>query len=618
VDADREALRRARQGDAAEALDPAETLLLSLHPPEHYRADARHWLRWLDRRWFYGIPRSLLTEGLRPLGRLALVDNAAAVLPAAHEALAHATAATAVADTALAAGAEMRVETPRVFVIASVAGGTGGGMAVGLAYAVRQALRELGLSARGLCGLLLYAASPKTADQERARVNAHATLCELDHFSRPENAYPGDPDHGLEAFPAGCPPFEETYLVHLGDQLAAAEAQAATEAVAEYLFLDASPAGGGFLDPFRRQTHAAPGEPFALRSFGLVRIGGEAERPLDLAALLLCRRVAEKWLAGPGEAEAKFLEREAERQAAALGLGPQALAQGMQQAVAAALGEAPEVFLPKLLARAAEVARSDLPGRMLAPIDQVFDPAADDGEAGEPAVPPLHTALRKPAEGRAAEVVPALRQWLVRLVETPGKRFKAAERAAAFLARGLAAAADAARGRLDQLRAQRRALRQQLAGDKGAKKGSGIRWLGRAFGGEQGGPEQALPVLLAHVEAARPRLRAAPGWEHLVLGLPEGPAGETLAGMVAAALPDVPAVVAPTDDEEVLCYEAARCPLREAARSLVGPAEAPPDLVRRVLTRLDVAWALLQPAGPREPGPAGQTAPAGAGCGRPK
>ena len=37
VDTDREDLRRARQGDAADSLDVAETLLTPLHLPEHYR-----------------------------------------------------------------------------------------------------------------------------------------------------------------------------------------------------------------------------------------------------------------------------------------------------------------------------------------------------------------------------------------------------------------------------------------------------------------------------------------------------------------------------------------------------------------------------------------------------
>ena len=71
LDTDRTTLQRAQQGDAAEALTPDETLLVPLRPPKHYRDQARDLLRWLDRRWLYGIPRSLQTEGLRPLGRRA-------------------------------------------------------------------------------------------------------------------------------------------------------------------------------------------------------------------------------------------------------------------------------------------------------------------------------------------------------------------------------------------------------------------------------------------------------------------------------------------------------------------------------------------------------------------
>ena len=48
---------------------------MPLRKPEEYRADSGKLLQWLSRRWLYNIPRSLETEGLRPLGRLALVDH---------------------------------------------------------------------------------------------------------------------------------------------------------------------------------------------------------------------------------------------------------------------------------------------------------------------------------------------------------------------------------------------------------------------------------------------------------------------------------------------------------------------------------------------------------------
>ncbi len=756
VDVDREALRRARQGEPAEALDVAETLLAPLQLSEHYRPESRKFLRWLDRRWFYGIPRSLLTEGLRPLGRLALVDNSDSILDALREALAQITSARALAETVTSTGAEVRDPEPRVFLIASPAGGTGSGMLLSMAYAVRQVLGELGLSPLGLCGLLPYATSPKPAEQELARINAQATLTELSHFSRPEAAYPGDPEHGLQAFGPGHAPFEECYLVHLGEQLGPAESAAATDLLAEYLFLDASPTGGAFFDQFRRQTHEPPRAPFVLRSFGLARVGASDEHPVDLATHLLCQRVTARWAAGPGEAETQFLEREAQRLAVAQGLGEEALAVQQQTAVADALTASPEADLSRLLAAAEALAESDLPHKVRGAIDRLFATGLRREEGEETAWSRLQANVRTSAEQRGAQISRALIDWLVRLIELPGKRLKAAERAATFLARQLAAQADAARDRLAAVEAQRHALAQQLEAAKPAGK---LGWLGRALGsapnaqdkllaychlwlqemaessgllllavvqrelaafrqdvatarqrlgkfveqfrpaldnelplnaataplhrpdgaedrlegaepvsgdslppelvfrfdrsfqGEvlerrgglwgafspdkgpsreganaapralealredllirarsailgaiedlnaaqlflqtNGGPEKALPVLLAHAAAARPRLRAAGGWEHLVLALPEGQAGSALQGMIATALPDVPATVVPTQEEVILCYEAVGCPLREMVRSAIGPEEVPLDLVLRVMTRTDVAW----------------------------
>ena len=54
-----------------------------------------------------------------------------------------------------ATGQPMRDPSPRIFLVASTTGGTGSGMVLGLAYAIRQVLAELGLSADGLCGVLL-------------------------------------------------------------------------------------------------------------------------------------------------------------------------------------------------------------------------------------------------------------------------------------------------------------------------------------------------------------------------------------------------------------------------------------------------------------------------------
>ena len=61
---------------------------------------------------FSGIPRSLQTEGLRPLGRLALVDNIEDILTCLRETLTVFTNREARITTRKATGLDVREETP--------------------------------------------------------------------------------------------------------------------------------------------------------------------------------------------------------------------------------------------------------------------------------------------------------------------------------------------------------------------------------------------------------------------------------------------------------------------------------------------------------------------------
>jgi hypothetical protein len=768
VDTDREEVRLARQGEAGEALEPAETLLAPLHLPEYYRPESKKLLRWLDRRWLYGIPRSLLTEGLRPLGRLALVENAPTLLSHLRDLLAQLTRPEAVAETVAATGLALRDAAPRVFVVASVAGGTGGGMLVGMAYAIRQVLGELGLSARGLCGLLLHATSPKPADQQMARINACATLQELTHFSQPDAAYPGDPDKGLDPFAPGSAPFEDCYLVHLGDGLDPARAAEAARAVADYLFLDATPEGGGFLDRFRHDTRPAPaaepagpaegdaGAGSLVRAFGLTRLGADGLAAARRDCLSCCRRLTELWSAGAGEDGA--FEREAEHLAADQGLGPDALLDRFRGVLVKQLGKSPDSFLAQLVAPDDDAAPAgEAVRRALERTDQLLGLTADTDERSDSGRTPLTAAIYQCALGYASELSVALVDWLLGLVETPGKRFPAADRAATWIARHLHALTDQFRGQLAAAREQSQALRELLLTGQVGKKGSGLRWLGlnrsheeppsphrrlveygkarmqelvltnaldvlgvvqgplgrfvqelavcrqkvREFAaqfrdksdgeapprpragrgprapsvpaevvtrfdeaiqkellGPQGGlwavfagsqairrspaaragtspeadagratlpaeglreellsrarpflraalpernaaqafleaqpdAEQARPVLLRHLEEARPKPRVEGGREHLLLGVPECPAKAEVVELVREALPDLPLTAVGSEEDLFLVLEGAGYPLGEMAAALVGPEAPDAELVRRVMTRLDVPW----------------------------
>ncbi|MEX0710726.1 MAG: tubulin-like doman-containing protein, partial [Pirellulales bacterium] len=240
LDTDREALHAAQQGDDGEALAPDETLLLALRKPADYRADSDEILAWLSRRWLYNIPRSLRTEGLRPLGRLAYIDHAAEATERFRQALMAATSAESKAAAVQATGHALRDESPRVFIVSSISGGTGSGMLLDVAYTARQMLTDLGYSGDNVCGMMVHGTMLKGAANDLRKANAYATLTELNHFNSHAGAHRGGPLAGLPAGEPSDRPFGDCYLVHLGDGLTEPELALATDKVAQYLYLDAA------------------------------------------------------------------------------------------------------------------------------------------------------------------------------------------------------------------------------------------------------------------------------------------------------------------------------------------------------------------------------------------
>ncbi len=475
LDTDRQALHQARQGESNESLSLNETLYLPLHPPEYYRDQAKDLLRWLERRWLYGIPRSLLTEGLRPLGRLALCDNLGTVLERLRETLRQICAQEAKARTTSATGLPLRDEAPRIFLIASIAGGSGGGMFLDLAYLVRQLLRELRQPDQGLCGLLLFATGPQPAARELARLNAWVALQEFQHFCRPDTAFPGEPEKGLHPSASDNSPFQDCYLVQLGDQVSEALAHNATALLADYLYLDTVTPAGTFLDRHRRNTFALPNRPEQdtfLRTLGMSQIHFPKRQLARQVANLLCQHVVDGWRGEP-EADNRFPERGLPTLGCARDLETEFLVEKLKAAVQVTWGEEPESYLRKLLAdvpvQPAEAGTPQAKQQQLGKIEAVF--AAGEAESATL----FQTALHQAREQQEKHLAEAVTNWLVAIVESPGRRLRAADRAARWLLQHLATALEIAQTQHAQQLKQCQSLRAQvLAPDKT----SAIRWLG--------------------------------------------------------------------------------------------------------------------------------------------
>src|SRR5208283_3833213 len=135
-----------------------------------------------SRRWIYNIPRNAQTQGLRPLGRLALVDNMERVIEQVTRAVRAAVDPAGIVATAAATGLPFLNPAPQVFIVSSTTGGTGSGMVLDFGYVVRQVLRELHLPDDAVCGLLAHCTGRNPQTRELSTANAYALLGELNHY----------------------------------------------------------------------------------------------------------------------------------------------------------------------------------------------------------------------------------------------------------------------------------------------------------------------------------------------------------------------------------------------------------------------------------------------------
>ena len=220
MDVDHEALNEINHNQ--EAWSELETVPTPLRSSAEYREQGHLHRRWLSRRWLYNVPRNLRTDGLRPLGRLALMSNSKRVMSTIRSAITKVTTANPGVS-------------PRVILVASISGGTGSGMLLDLAYAARNELRTAGFPNAPVDGVLLHS-TPVGAGRDKAILNAVATLCELDHYSKTGSFYPGEQLLQTPPFHGNNQTFTSTQFVHLGEDLSGIDWLRAVDNVAELVY----------------------------------------------------------------------------------------------------------------------------------------------------------------------------------------------------------------------------------------------------------------------------------------------------------------------------------------------------------------------------------------------
>ncbi len=443
LDTDGKNLYRMTQGDCHSALADDETMPLSLRNAHDYTNDSRNILGWLSRRWLYNIPRSLQTEGRRPLGRLALVDHGPEVVERLRGVLAELIDPESL-TAAEALGVPASDEAPRVFLIASTSGGTGGGMVLDVAYAVRQLLDELGAEEAQLCGILTHSTDRNPSDAELAIANTYACLGELADYAR-AGYTPGQTTCGLPAEPIEGGAFAETYFSPLGHELNDEEFERGVESLASYVYLSSATQAAAALDACRAQT--PPDEDgLSLRSFAAVSLGSLQTNLPTLASDWLCHGIVDHWR-GVERQKRDHTSRPAlfelstdgakpendgppaTRHAESIGLS----AAGLREQIGALLdselgGDAEAVFarLRAMVEGQRQPIAAARTAMLLEAIRGQFDPPATPEAVQRSSQPALQAALERELRHFATPKGQAIRDFIVGLVDDPQQRVGAA------------------------------------------------------------------------------------------------------------------------------------------------------------------------------------------------
>jgi serine/threonine protein kinase len=448
IDTDPETLQRVLNNQEASSLSAEEIFATRLNRPAHYlkpRRNGRSLLEgWFDPQTLYRIKAANpTTQGIRPLGRLAFCDHCRALeekLRADLEAVTH----PSVLDEAeMQSQLTRRSNQPRVYIVACLAGATGGGMFIDLAYAVRAELRMLGYTEPDVRGILLLPPHTGPTARPQALANTYAALTELNHFSLPGVNYTINIDDRDFTRVDADAPFSQFFLLPLrANRSSTGEAPGIGQA-AEFIWRDLLTPFGRAADASRDEALTMPGakpEPTTIagHTFGLYTVTWPRRQLADRVARWLCSRVLETWTATENKHLYATLESWVQEQWEAQQLSPEGLGSQCQMACDSALGMSTEKYLSDLAEPLLPRSRwtrstydSAVAFQALTSAVQWLGHPQENGMQRQPGR--LEQVLQHLGDAAFHEFSLRLRQIAMLLLEQPGFRLAGAETAAKIL-----------------------------------------------------------------------------------------------------------------------------------------------------------------------------------------
>ncbi len=462
LDTDPEVVRSATAGRPGAALAGGDVLLTPLNRPSYYLRprDGRPKLDgWLNPRMLYRIPRSQVTTGVRALGRLAFCDNYRAIVRRLQTELDACLEPNALPGAARQSGLGLRTNRPRVYVVANLAGGTGGGVFLDLAYTLRAMLRQMGYAQPDVVGLLLL----PPVDRHRTRVlplgNACAALTELIHYSSPKSVFTARYHEREAPVQDPDPPFSRCFLLQMPDEADETATRELVDSAGQFLHRDLCSPLGQAADLGRAGLSGPPWDQRGMfyQTFGLYHLAWPRHALLREAGRRLCQRLLQRWISKDSKPLREAVQVWVQEQWAHHEMGADAMIGRLRDACQDFLRQAPEDAFAAIVeplaryhaaaGRAGSRPRPDAPlppnpppaggggqgggapdaAAVLAELEEMFGSPREEG-MGENAGA-LVRRLREASEEAVADWGQKLAEISVHLIEEPEYRLAGAEEA---------------------------------------------------------------------------------------------------------------------------------------------------------------------------------------------
>lgn len=344
IDTEPETLQAISSSSAA--VEAEEFYLARLQRPSHYqqpRNDLPPVGDWLPAPLLFRIPKQPATGGYRALGRLAFCDHYRPILDRVRQEIEACCSEAALAEASVKTGLAPQTNYPRVYIVTSLLGGTGGGMFLDLAYSTKRLLQRLGYRLPDVQGLLYL---PNVAEGSAPRsglANAHAALRELIHFSLPNTQYEALFDRNEGLLVDAEPPFRRCALLPLPRLDDSQAMRPLLGMAAGFLFQELFTSLGREADKGRGQTTRHTGAlPF--QTFGAFRLTWPRRTMIDRLARQCCQDILAAWESRESSHLLQPLAEWMQQQLPALDLHPGQLEMLLERAVTAKLGgELPQV-----------------------------------------------------------------------------------------------------------------------------------------------------------------------------------------------------------------------------------------------------------------------------------